>query len=126
MTPHEYIQFVLEVKKETSVPRAVDEAAAYDAAQLISGSFTYPLYEALWRNDFDMESITQHLESLYDNNNHFGFVYFIFMLANAAAFIIPAKFTEISATDALVPFLSAAIIEDWLEYDAASEATESE
>ena len=126
MTINEYIQFVLEVKKESPLSQTVDEATAYEAAQLISGSFTYLLYEALWMNDFDVESITQHLEKLYDSENHFGLLYFVFMLANAVAFTVPAKFTEMSATDTLVPYLSAAIIEDWLEYDAASEVTETE
>jgi len=126
MTTNEYAQFILQVKKEITPPHLIDEAAAYEAAQLVSGSFTYLLYEALWMNDFDMDTITQHLESLYDRENHFGLVYFIFILANAAEFIIPVQFTEMSANDALVPVLSAAIIEDWLEYDATSEATEYE
>ena len=108
------------------MPQAPDEAAAYEAAQLVSGSFTYLLYEALWLNDFDLESITEHLESLYDIENHLGLIYFVFILANAAAFPVPAKFTEMSASNALAPILSAAIIEDWLDYAAASEATESE
>jgi len=125
MTTHEYIQFILDAKKETSTPKPINETAANEAAQLISGSFTYLLYETLWMNDFDIEAITFHLESLYDMEEHFGLVYFIFILANAAEFTVPAKFTEMSATDSLAPCLSAAIIEDWLEYAAASEATET-
>jgi hypothetical protein len=126
MTTNEYIHFVLEHKKETAASNAVNEAAARETAQLISGSFIYSLFEALWVEDFDIESITQHIESLYDSGNHFGLVYFVFMLANAADFVVPKQFTEMSATDALVPFLSAAIIEDWLEYQATCEATEIE
>jgi hypothetical protein len=37
--------------------------------------------------------------------------------------MVPAQFTEMSANDTLVPALSAAFIEDWLEYDATHEAT---
>ena len=125
MTNHEYAQIILQVKKEPLSAKIADEKAAYEAAQLLSGSFTYLLYEALWMNDFDTDTITQHLESLYDSNNHFGFIYFIFILANAVEFIIPVQFVEMSANDEIVPVLSAAIIEDWLEYDSTSEKTEN-
>ena len=124
MTTNEYAGFVLQMKKEASPPQAIDETAAYEAAQLFSGSFTYLLYEALWMNFFDMETITRHLDSLYESENHFGLIYFIFILANAVEFIVPVLFTEMSANDVLVPFLSAAIIEDWVEYADANEATE--
>ena len=124
MTTNEYAQFVLQVKKDVILPEKVDEAAAHEIAQLLSGSFTYLLYEALWMNDFDMGTITKHLEQLYDSNNHFGLVYFIFILANAIDFSIPVQFTEISVNDTLVSILSDAIIEDWLEYNATSEITE--
>lgn len=125
MTAYEYVQTLLEVKKERKFPHETDEAAAFDVAQLISGSFIYPLYEALFRNDFDMDEITQHLESLYDSANHFGLVYFIFILANAVNITVPIQFTETCANDTLVPTLSAAIIEDWLEYAAISEVIEN-
>jgi hypothetical protein len=72
-----------------------------------------------------MDAISQHLEKLYDSGNHFGLVYFIFILANAVEFIIPFQFTEMSANDSLVPILSSAIMEDWLEYDLNCEATEA-
>ena len=126
MTTYEYTQFILQVKKEAPLPftQISDEAAAYEAVQLISGSFIYTLCEALWVNFFDMDTITQHLENLHDSNNHFGLVYFIFILANAVECSMPAQFTEISANDALVPVLSAAIIEDWLEYTASIEPVE--
>ena len=124
MTTSEYIQTVLQEKKGSRVIQTKDEASAYDAAQLISGSFTSPLYEVLWENFYDMDAITQHLESMYDSGNHFGLIYFIFIMANAVEFSIPLQFTEMSANDSLVPILSAAIIEDWLEYDSVCEATE--
>jgi len=126
MTTSEYAQTILEVQKELPTTKTVDEAAAYETAQLFSGSFTYPLYEALWENHYDMGAVTKRLESLHDSENHFGLIYFIFILANAVDFIIPVQFSEMSAYDGLVPFLSAAIIEDWLEYDANCEPTEYE
>jgi hypothetical protein len=109
------------MKNERPDAETKDEAVAYEAAQLISGSFTYQLYSVLWANFFDMETITGHLEAMYDSGNHFGLVYFIFMLAEAVDYTLPRTFAQICATDALVPVLSAAIIEDWLDYDATSE-----
>ncbi|MDR1320906.1 MAG: hypothetical protein LBK56_05710 [Gracilibacteraceae bacterium] len=64
MSANEYVQFVLEVKKETSMIQSFDETAAYEVAQLLSGSFVYPLYEAVWVNFFDLGTVPQHLESL--------------------------------------------------------------
>ena len=110
MTTSEYVQTLMEVKKDVGKSMVIDEASAFEAAQLISGSFIYPLYESLGKEEFDMPRITQHLEVLYDSNNHHGLVYFIFLLANAVNLIVPIQFTEFSANDALVPFLSAAII----------------
>lgn len=124
MTPNEYVQIILQEKKGESPPKTVDEAAAYEVAQLLSGNFTYLLYESLWMNHFEMDSITQHLENLYDSKNHFGLVYFIFILTNAVDFAMPAQFVEMSGQDKLIPFLSAAIIEDWLDYDTNHEETE--
>lgn len=124
MTSHEYVEFILQVRKEKSPNKEVDDAAVYEVAQLLSGNFTYLLYEALWMNHFEMDPITQHLESLHDSKNHFGLVYFVFILANAVDFTIPTLFIEMSGQDELVPFLSAAIIEDWLEYDTTHEETE--
>lgn len=124
MTTDEYIQFILDEKRENPLPHPIDEPSAYEAAQLVSGGFTYLLYESSWVNGYDTDAITQHLESLYDSENHFGLIYFLFILANAVDFIVPAQFSAISANGALVPILSAAIIEDWLEYDVTSEATE--
>ena len=124
MTTAEYAEFILQVKKESSLTQEVDEAAAYEVGQLLSGVFVYPLYAALWVRNFDMETTTQHLESLYDSENYFGLIYFVFILANAADVIVPAPFSEMSARDTLLPFLAAAIIEDWLEYHDACTPSE--
>ena len=60
-----------------------------------------------------MATITEHLEAMYDSENHFGLVYFIFILSDAVNFVLPLPFSEMSANDTLVPVLSAAIIEDY-------------
>ncbi|MDR2712848.1 MAG: hypothetical protein LBB91_07025 [Clostridiales bacterium] len=126
MNTYEFIENILQAKKEKLGTIAVDETSAYETAQLVSGSFIYPLYGTLWQFDFDMTAITEHLEYLYDSGNHFGLIYFIFILADAAEFTLPLIFSETSAVDELVPILSAAIIEDWLDYDATSEVVETE
>lgn len=94
------------------------------AAGLVSGNFTYLLYETLWLNDYPMESLTTHLEALYDCSDHHGFVYFVLLLADSVDFNMPAQFYEMSISDALLPILSSAIIEDWLEYDNEYEEIE--
>ena len=121
MTANEYIEIILQVKKKLPKQQLNDETAAYEAAQLLSGSLIYPLYDALWVRNFDMDTITQHLESLYDSKNHFGLIYFVFILAEAADVMVPFLFTEMSANEMLIPILSAAIIEDWLEHDTLSQ-----
>ncbi len=40
MTTNEHIQFVLQIKKSMPSPQNFDEAAVFEAAQLISGGFT--------------------------------------------------------------------------------------
>ena len=124
MISAEYVEFILETKRKGPLPREIDEVAVYETAQLLSGDFTYLLYEALWVRGFDMEAITQHLEDLYDSEGHVGLVYFVFILANATDAIVHVLFSEMSANDALIPILSAAIIEDWLECHAAGAPTE--
>ena len=119
MTTNEFAECILQTRK-SQPPEVRDEAAAYDAAQIVSGSFTYPLYGALWQNGFDMDAVTEHLEALYDSGNHLGMLYFIFILSDAVDFVLPLPFSEMSANDALAPVLAAAIIEDWLEYDVTS------
>ena len=126
MTTYDYTEYVLAMKKEVTTTQEIDETAAFEAAQLICGSFVFPLYETLWSNFLRMETITDHLESLYDSENHFGLVYFIVILANAVEYPLPEKFTEMSAQDAFIPILSAAIIEDWLDFDSTFETTEYE
>ena len=112
MTTTEYIHSILQIKNDTPLSQPIDEVAAFEAAQLISGSLTYPLYEELWANFFDMEAVTEHLENLYDSGNYFELVYLIVMLAEAVEFIMPIEFTEMSAMDAYVLVLAVAIIED--------------
>ena len=121
MSANEFAEYILHVKKENQQAETVDESAAFEVSQLISGSFVYSLYCALWQSGFDMEALTEHLEAMYDSGNHLALIYFIFILSDAVDFVLPLIFTEKSANDALAPILSAAIIEDWLEYDATSD-----
>ena len=124
MTTYEYIESVLELKREGRQTKIIDESAAYEAASLASACFTYPLYEMLWTNFFDMETLMKHMEYLYDSKNYYGLIYFMFILADAVDYSIPIQLTEMSANDALIPALAAAIIEDWFEYDGSGEVTE--
>jgi|GEM_PF-1272703 len=126
MITNEYTEYVLKVKENQTITRQIDETAAFEAAQLICGSFIYSLYGSLWSNFLEMKTITDHLESLYDSENHFGLIYFIVILASAVDYPLPDLFTEMSAQDSFVPVLSAAIIEDWLDFDAAFEPVEYE
>ena len=116
MTSYEYALFVLEERGRQDQSCEIDEVAAFEVAQLVSGSFIFPLCESLLVNGFDMDGITDHLEYLYDSGNHYGLLYFVFILANAVDFIVPLRFSEMSARDEFVPIMSAAIIEDWVDY----------
>ncbi len=126
MTTNDFIQYVFKVKNETPEQEQKDDATVFAAAQLISGSFTLSLYGELWKRCFDMDGIVNHLESLYDNGNHHGLIYFIVLLAEAAGFTLPVEFADMSAKDAIVPILSSAVIEDWLEYSGVFDAAEHE
>ena len=130
MTNYEYIEYLLHVKglekSEENISTADDvfKEAAFEAAQLISGSFTYQFYESLWLNEYPMDTITSHLEILYDKSDFHGFIYFMILLADSADFTLPIKFYEMSVQDRAIPKLSAAVIEDWLEYNNEYEEIE--
>ena len=115
MTTQEFAQFILDNREKTS-KEPIDESAAKDVAQLISGSLIYRLYESLIVNGYDMYILTEHLEMLYDTQNHFGLLYFIFILSDAANEALPERFGAMTANPTLVPYLSAAMIEDWLDF----------
>jgi hypothetical protein len=115
MTTHGFTQFVLNNRVQ-SPAEAIDEAAVRDVAQLISGSLIYRLYESLIENDYDMDALTEHLEMLFDTENHFGLLYFVFILSDATEESLPEKFEGMTANPSLVPYLSGAIIEDWLDF----------
>jgi hypothetical protein len=70
MTTSEYARYLF--GDPTITEESIDEEAVYEAASLVSGSFLYKLYELLWLNDYPMESLTEHLESLYDNKEYHG------------------------------------------------------
>ena len=116
MTISEYIEQFL-MSREESMSGEVDENAAIEVSDLVSGSFVYALFECVIQADMDTDVITEHLEYLYDSANHFGVIYFIMFLADAAGFHLPKEFYVISLKNELVPILSAAIMEDWIEAD---------
>ncbi len=115
MTTHEFAQFVLGGGAQ-SPAEPLDEAAAKEVAQLVSGSLIYRLYESLITSGYDMDEATQHLEMLYDSGNHFGLLYFVFMLTDAMNEALPAQFAELTANCATAPYLASALMEDWLDF----------
>ena len=116
MTTHEFSQFILN-NKNKSLAMPIDESAAKEVAQLISGSLIYRLYENLIANDYDMDIMTEHMEMLFDTENHFALLYFVFILCNAVDEELPEQFEHMTTNVNLVPYLSAAIIEDWLDFN---------
>jgi len=132
MTIYEYVETLLRVKNSKILENDVTppgndwESAAFEAAQLVSGSFTYLLYETLWLSDFPMEAVTSHIEAMYDKSDFHGFLYFLVLLADSINFTFPIQFYEMSIQDGMMPLLSAAIIEDWLEYDNEYEEIEED
>ena len=115
MTLLEYMDYLLNEKQEGD---KLDEKAAYKAAALVTGSFVYKLYRTLWLNDLDAPAVTAHLETMYDHKEYRGFLYFIILLAKATELDLPAEFYKMSVRQSIIPILSAAVIDDWL--DAAS------
>jgi len=96
MTIYEYVEYHLRGKKELEEqPLVVSENEAVEAAQLVSGSFTYPFYETMWLNDYPMGTLTVHLEALYDRGDRHGFIYFIILLADSVDFKLPINFCAI-------------------------------
>jgi len=118
MTANELLEYLLETKKPSG---PLDEAAAYEASSLVSGSFVYNLHRALWLEGLEMQAVTDRLESLYDDGQHNAFLYLIILLASITEVDLPVPFSEIVANEAAVPVLCAAIIEDWLEMDGEYE-----
>ena len=115
MTARNFTRYAAEFGNNQN--RLIDEDAVKEVVQLISGSLIYRLYEALHANDYDLHSVTAHFEMLYDSKNYFGFVYYILMLAESVDVELPERFVETIVIASHVPYLSAALIEDWLEYD---------
>ena len=125
MNTTEFVQHIIDEKQEGQISKNICEVSAYETAQLLSGSFTYPLYSAIWKEFYDLDSITAHLSCLYESENHYGLLYFIVLLADIVEYDIPLIFAEMSVNKNLVAILSAAIIEDWLEYHETSEVMEA-
>ena len=68
MTTTEYVQSILDERQDDTVSENIREELAYETAQLLSGSFTYRLYGALWADFYDLEAINKHLELKNSNN----------------------------------------------------------
>ena len=118
MSANELLEYLLETKNP---PEPLDEAAAYEASSLISGSFVYNLHRALWLEGLTMQAVTDRLESLYDNGEYRAFLYLVFLMASIVELDLPEPLGEIAANEAAVPVLAATIIEDWLEIDGEYE-----
>ena len=95
MTIYEYVEALLKVRDskiidDDATPPGTDrENAAFEAVQLISGRFTYRLYETLRLSDFPMEAVTSHLEAMCDKSDFHGFLYFLILLADSIDFTFP-------------------------------------
>ena len=100
MTTHEFSQYVLNKKVQTPAD-AVDEAAAKEVAQLISGSLIYRLYESLIVYDYDMDAVTEHLEMLFDSEDCHSLLYFVFILSDATDEALPERFEGMVANTGL-------------------------
>ena len=129
MTTYEYVESFLLINqingKDTNHPfDASRDNAINEAAQLISGSFTYQLYELAWLSGHPMDAITSHLENLYEKSDFHGFIYFLILFADSIGYTFPMQFYEMSMQNSLISVLAAAIIEDWLEYDNEYEEIE--
>ena len=114
MNTNELLEYLLKTKIP---PEPLDEAAAYEASSLISGSFVGNLHRALWLEGQPMQAATTRLESLHDNGEYHAFLYLVILMASAVELDLPEALGEIAANEAAVPVLAAAIIEDWLVMD---------
>lgn len=119
MTVSEYVEYLFFHSDVKESP--IDGAYDFHAANLLSRSLVYPLYERLYDKDLPMETITDHLEAIYNKKDHYGLLYLIIMMAENAAVEIPKQFYEFSVQENRVPLLSAAIIEDWFDMAASYE-----
>jgi hypothetical protein len=126
MTTYEIIETLLRANEKKEEVEKYNEVDIYETAQLISGSMVFPLYGALWTNFFDMGTITEHLEMLYDSKNYYGLAYFIILLADAVDYELPQIYFVIIKLDTHIKALSDAIITDWLDYDENSGIEEIE
>ncbi|MDR3278625.1 MAG: hypothetical protein LBT12_07610 [Oscillospiraceae bacterium] len=115
MTAANFTRYITEFG-DSNPTREVDEESAKEVAGLLSGSLVYRLYEALFKMAYDMNTTTAHIAVLHESGNHFGLVYFILMLAESANVELPERYTETAVTAVLVPFLSSALAEDWLDF----------
>jgi len=120
MTTYEFTQFVAEnmVQQPSPLP---EKSAAIEIAHLISGSLIYRLYASMIANEYDMDMTTEYLNMLHSQDNHFGLLFYIFMLCDATNTELPERFTEAVTNPFLAPFLSDAMLADWIDFHDAYE-----
>ena len=121
MLTNEFVKTILEERKKFSeknitIPSETTENA-YALLSIISGSFIYELCEQLQVEEYNLETLTDHIEAMYSNNDYFGIIYLIFILANAVDMIVPIEFVSVAASDVFISTFTAAIIDDWLDFD---------
>ncbi|MDR1892200.1 MAG: hypothetical protein LBQ48_04260 [Oscillospiraceae bacterium] len=114
MTKEELSRFITTVG-DSGATRKLYEEAVKEVAGLISGCLVFRLCRAIRSSGHHPHAITAHLEMLWGNNNHFGLVYFIALLAGGTGTDLPGQFVEFAAAESFVPYLAAALMDDWLD-----------
>lgn len=80
MYANELLEWLLRPKMPTE---PLDEAAAFEAGSLVSGSFVGELHRALWLEGLPMQAATERLESLYVQGEYNALLYLVALMASA-------------------------------------------
>ncbi|MDR1001987.1 MAG: hypothetical protein LBL82_01770 [Oscillospiraceae bacterium] len=121
MTNYEFTQLLLSKPTDERIT-ASEENDVKEIATLISGNLVYRLYENLIKQDYEMNSLTEYIEMLSDSKNAFGIVYLFYMLSDAVCVTLPEQFADFAGKVPYVPYLAAALVDDWLDFHADYEA----
>lgn len=114
ITTSEYLELLI-MKKEVP-PTPVSTDITNEVIYKIHEDFVIPLYESMLMDyDNDIEVITEHIVKLYNTSNHFGLIYFFFMLADIMAIELPDELVKMSLTDDFVSAFSESLYESWSE-----------
>jgi hypothetical protein len=60
ITTYEILELLTGVKEEMKGREVPDDNSICEVAHLLTGTFVYPLYGALWQNFIDMDTVTEH------------------------------------------------------------------